>query len=323
MATVKLEKPLESNIGADVNANVVTENRVEAVDADTILDCVNNGIGHPSTMNANVETVLATSTGTTCNVCTGLANKPILTSTLIPTSSASNPESVSFATLLKGDTSQKSINFYTLITSAGIGADVVISKESVYVVNERLNNMVYEFFLGKHVAYLVVENYFSFKDMMKSMLENGSWLIHNVPLILRKWTPNANIMMKEVCEGYTMRTIHIEYKWTPPRCSICKVFGHVMDQCPKKPISDVLKNLNNPREANSASLSGKKKLAGLSRKEVSNLNLFDMLNSVQNDDELGTNGGNLKLGEKGSNSGMVSYAYGSPPVEFGSPNTTL
>ncbi|GKA87568.1 hypothetical protein Tco_0809332, partial [Tanacetum coccineum] len=199
MATIKLEKPLESNIGADVNANVVTENRVEAVDADTVLDCVNEGIGHPSTMNANVESVLATSTGTTCNVCTGLANKPILTSTLIPTSSASNPEYVSFATLLRGDTSHKSINFCTLITSAGIGADVVVSKESVCVVNERLNNMVYEFFLGKHVAYLVVENYFSFKDMMKSMLENGSWLIHNVPLILRKWTPNANIMMEEVC----------------------------------------------------------------------------------------------------------------------------
>ncbi|GKA99457.1 hypothetical protein Tco_0827394 [Tanacetum coccineum] len=45
---------------------------------------------------------------------------------------------VLFATLVKGDTSHKSVNFPTLITPDGNGADVVVSKESVYVVNERL-----------------------------------------------------------------------------------------------------------------------------------------------------------------------------------------
>ncbi|GJV19746.1 hypothetical protein Tco_1368766, partial [Tanacetum coccineum] len=43
-------------------------------------------------------------------------------------------------------------------------------------------------------------------------------------------------------EGLTKRTIHVEYEWTPPRCSSCQVFGHVLDECPKKIISDVLKN---------------------------------------------------------------------------------
>ncbi|GKD34771.1 hypothetical protein Tco_1250280 [Tanacetum coccineum] len=62
-----------------------------------------------------------------------------------PTGIASSP-SVSFATLAKGDTSHKSNNFRTLITLAGDGVDVFISKESIYVVNERLNNTVYGFF---------------------------------------------------------------------------------------------------------------------------------------------------------------------------------
>nr|GEW25392.1 hypothetical protein [Tanacetum cinerariifolium] len=33
------------------------------------------------------------------------------------------------------------------------------------------------------------------------------------------------------------------------QCSTCKVFGHVLDDCPKRIISDVLKNLKNPKQA--------------------------------------------------------------------------
>ncbi|GKC99184.1 hypothetical protein Tco_1169459, partial [Tanacetum coccineum] len=52
-----------------------------------------------------------------------------------------------------------------------------------------------------------------------------------------------------VGEGYTMSTIHVEYDWTPPRCSSCKFFGHILHECPKKIISDVLNNLKTPRQA--------------------------------------------------------------------------
>ncbi|GKA19042.1 zinc knuckle CX2CX4HX4C containing protein [Tanacetum coccineum] len=47
---------------------------------------------------------------------------------------------------------------------------------------------------------------------------------------------------------YTLITIHVQYEWTPPRCSSCKVFGHVLNDFPKKIVSDVLKNLRNPRQ---------------------------------------------------------------------------
>nr|GFA41161.1 hypothetical protein [Tanacetum cinerariifolium] len=93
-----------------------------------------------------------------------------------------------FATLMKGDTSRKSVNFRTLVTSAGNGADAVVSKEPVSFVNERLRNTLYGFFFGKHVA-----------DVMESMLENGLLLIRSVSLILQNWTPNAKIMMYDVC----------------------------------------------------------------------------------------------------------------------------
>ncbi|GKE19225.1 RNA-directed DNA polymerase, eukaryota, partial [Tanacetum coccineum] len=47
-------------------------------------------------------------------------------------------------------------------------------------------------------------------------------------------------------EGFTTSTIHVEYEWAPPRCSECKVFGHVLDDCPKKIISDISKNSKMP-----------------------------------------------------------------------------
>lgn len=40
---------------------------------------------------------------------------------------------------------------------------------------------------------------FNSKDRIDAMLESGMWLIRNVPLILKKWSPNANIMKEDVC----------------------------------------------------------------------------------------------------------------------------
>ncbi|GKC22238.1 zinc knuckle CX2CX4HX4C containing protein [Tanacetum coccineum] len=35
--------------------------------------------------------------------------------------------------------------------------------------------------------------------------------------------------------GYTKETIRVEYEWKPPRCSMCLIFGHSLDDCPKAP----------------------------------------------------------------------------------------
>ncbi|GKA28065.1 retrovirus-related pol polyprotein from transposon TNT 1-94 [Tanacetum coccineum] len=200
----------------------------------------------------------------------------------------------SFAKFLKGKLSRKSINFLTLVAPASNGADIAISMKSVRIVHERICNTMYGFFLGKRVAYLVVESYvkntlskyglvksmmttegmfffkFSSKDGMNALIENGPWLIQNVLLILKKWTPSANIMKDDVCiipswgrsnyaraivelradaelkdtlvvavpksvgEGYTIRNIHVQYEWKPPGCSTCKSTKKT-NKAPRKP----------------------------------------------------------------------------------------
>ncbi|GJT91736.1 zinc knuckle CX2CX4HX4C containing protein [Tanacetum coccineum] len=111
---------------------------------------------------------------------------------------------------------------------------------------------------------------------MEKVIENRLWLIRLVPLILNVWTPNSKMKKDEITlvplwiklynvpivayskvglslittqvgrpimlDSYT-RTffgkIEIEYEWEPPRCSMCKIFDHVDDHCPKKHKEDI------------------------------------------------------------------------------------
>ncbi|GKA95906.1 hypothetical protein Tco_0818001 [Tanacetum coccineum] len=154
--------------------------------------------------------------------------------------------------------------------------------------------------------------------------------IHRISKIRKEDSDN-------ICEGKN-RFICVEYKWTAPRCSSCKVFGHVLDECPKKSVSEIQAvrgvqvenddylgtNRGNTKMVEkggdsgmlvrSAGTRGKKKQAGLSRQEVNNSNLIGALNSVENDDYLGTNGGNSKLAEKGGDSGVPLNKVDSSPV---------
>nr|GEX06480.1 hypothetical protein [Tanacetum cinerariifolium] len=38
-------------------------------------------------------------------------------------------------------------------------------------------------------------------------------------------------------DWFTKETICVEYEWRPPKCDICKIFGHVHNYCPKKVVS--------------------------------------------------------------------------------------
>ncbi|GJS34465.1 retrotransposon protein, putative, unclassified [Tanacetum coccineum] len=67
-----------------------------------------------------------------------------------------------------------------------------------YSISERFDNTAYGFFLGTHVAYPVVANYFSSIGGLDSMLENGVWFIRNNPLILKKCNPNVNLLKEDV-----------------------------------------------------------------------------------------------------------------------------
>nr|GEU58591.1 hypothetical protein [Tanacetum cinerariifolium] len=134
-------------------------------------------------------------------------------------------------------------------------------------------------------------------------------------------------MPKLIMKGFYTCNIRVEYAWKPPRCACCKVFRHIQDEFPKKIGSDVAKNFINPSQAprgvlvgpklgckpvkqvyrpiskkNNVNTSGNKKKYADSRKEVSNPNPFDVLNSVENDVNLGINRGTLNLDSKEANS---------------------
>ncbi|GKF93336.1 hypothetical protein Tco_0280055, partial [Tanacetum coccineum] len=92
----------------------------------------------------------------------------------------------------------------------------------------------------------------------------------------------------------------------PLRCACCKIFGHVRDEYPKNIDLDVVKNMKKPSQATrGVSVSPKKDVKPTT--EVSNSKPFDVLNSVENDVDLGTNGGTSNLASKKANSNGSSF----------------
>ncbi|GJR20893.1 reverse transcriptase domain-containing protein [Tanacetum coccineum] len=121
------------------------------------------------------------------------------------------------------------------------------------------------------------------------------------------------------------------------------VLGHIQDECPKNKDSNVVKNMNKPNQThkgvsvgpkvgfqpakqvyrhvskkNNVSTSGNKKKGVEPTIEVSKSNSFDVLNSVENDVDVGTNGGTLNLASKKANSSRSSFWN----VDSGSTNIT-
>nr|GEU88905.1 hypothetical protein [Tanacetum cinerariifolium] len=117
------------------------------------------------------------------------------------------------------------------------------------------------------------------------------------------------------------------------RCACCKVFGHVHAECPKNTDSNVVKSMKKPSQAprgvsvgpkvgfklvkkvfrqvskkNNVNTSGNKKKDADAEPtiKVSNSNLFDVLNSVENDVDLGTNGRTSNLASNNTNFGGSS-----------------
>ncbi|GJT63385.1 retrotransposon protein, putative, ty1-copia subclass [Tanacetum coccineum] len=124
-------------------------------------------------------------------------------------------------------------------------------------------------------------------------------------------------MPKIAGEGFYTYTIRVEYEWKPHRCVCCKVFGHIQEECPKNIGSGEAKNLKKPSQTPQGVPIGLKK--GVEpTKEVSNSNPFDVLNSVENDVKLGTNGGISNLASNEVNSSGSSFWN----VETSSTSTT-
>ncbi|GKD59904.1 cytokinin dehydrogenase 3-like protein [Tanacetum coccineum] len=102
-------------------------------------------------------------------------------------------------------------------------------------------------------------------------------------------------MPKITREGHYTCNVRVEYEWKPPRCSSCKVFGHVHEECTKNTGFKPQKEYRPVTKKPNACSSGNKKKGVEPTIKVSNLNSFDVLNSVDNDGEFGTSGGTNNL----------------------------
>ncbi|GJW40603.1 putative ribonuclease H-like domain-containing protein, partial [Tanacetum coccineum] len=92
-------------------------------------------------------------------------------------------------------------------------------------------------------------------------------------------------------KGHTMEKMNVEYEWQPPRCSDCLVFGHAIDQCPKRVKEPVI--VDNPAQSDGFTMNPKNAKAGTSKqtsraRNIVNPNPFDILQTdYQNVNEKG------------------------------------
>nr|GEZ49309.1 hypothetical protein [Tanacetum cinerariifolium] len=133
-------------------------------------------------------------------------------------------------------------------------------------------------------------------------------------------------MPKITREGHYTCNVSVEYEWKPPRCSSCKVFGHIHEECLNNTGAGEKKTVKKPSQTSlgvlvglkmgfkpqkeyrpvykksNASSSGNMKKGVEHTIELSNSNPFGVLNLVNNDAEFGTKGGllicNTPIGEK-------------------------
>nr|GEV65849.1 hypothetical protein [Tanacetum cinerariifolium] len=182
---------------------------------------------------------------------------------------------------------------------------------------------------------------FSSIDGLDAMLENGPWFIQNNSLILKKWHPDENLLKEDVSTVSVWVKLHgvpvtafsedglsvIATKLgTPLMLDSC-----TSDMCMQSWGAGEKKNVKKPSQTSrgvpvgskigfkpqkeyrvvpkkpNASSSGNKKKCVEHTIEVSDPNPFDVLNSVDNDVEFGTNGGTANLVNNGATSSGFSF----------------
>nr|GEV15261.1 hypothetical protein [Tanacetum cinerariifolium] len=238
---------------------------------------------------------------------TGVGSYPPLP-TQGTTPASNTPGKSSYANVM-GESSKKAVNIHTLFTLRGNEIDVVVPVNSIQAISKR-------------------SSYTRVMIELQADVELKDTIVVAMPKTMR--------------DGYYTCTIRVEYEWKPPRCSCCKVFGHTQEEYPKNIGLGVAKNVKKPSQTSrgisiglkvgfkpqneyrpalkkpSASSSSNKKKGVEPINEVSNSNPFEVLNSVDNEVELGTNRGTKNLVNNAANSSGSSFMN----VEISSTSTT-
>ncbi|GJT53627.1 RNA-directed DNA polymerase, eukaryota, reverse transcriptase zinc-binding domain protein [Tanacetum coccineum] len=240
-----------------------------------------------------------------------------------------------------GVPNRKALNFHTLYTSGGNGVDVVMPIESIRAISkssiDSLNAMLENgpWFIRNHS--LILKKWNPNVNLLKEDVGNVpvGVKLHGVLVMGRSSYVRSMIELQADMELKDTIVVAMPKLTGEGFCTCTK-------ECPKNPGLGVAKNLKKPSQVSigvpvglkvgfkptkeyilvskkptTNTISSKKK--GVEpTKEVSNSNLFNVLNSVENDRELGTNGGTSYLASNRANSSGNS----SWNVETGSTSTT-
>lgn len=129
-----------------------------------------------------------------------------------------------FTSKVGSTSATRKVNFRTLDTGKPLNEkdEVKIPLSSVLEANSKFDNTLFGYFIGKRVAFPVVDNYvknawkkfgvvrsmmnskglFFFKfasiEGLNGVLENGPWFIRSVPIILKKWIPRTSFIKEDL-----------------------------------------------------------------------------------------------------------------------------
>ncbi|XP_071739373.1 uncharacterized protein [Rutidosis leptorrhynchoides] len=135
-----------------------------------------------------------------------------------------NIPSISYVKVVAGLTKEKAVNFMFIEQEQpqDDSIDVLITVESVQEATKRYTNTLYGYFLGRRVAFPVVQNYamntwkkygvekvmmnakgffffkFSSKEGMINVMQNGPRMIRTMPIILNVWSSNVSLTKEDL-----------------------------------------------------------------------------------------------------------------------------
>ncbi|GKD46610.1 hypothetical protein Tco_1271255 [Tanacetum coccineum] len=169
-----------------------------------------------------------------------------------------SPKKTSFAAVLQDNTTKKTVKIFELHNDEVVeGAAVAIPIKAVEEVSSRFVNTLYGYFIGKRLAFPLVENYvkntWAKFGLERAMLHHGFFFFqfatqegmergrNSYSRALIEISSKKELMESLVIaipfpneNGHTLETVDVEYEWEPPRCATCKNFDHNDEQCPKK-----------------------------------------------------------------------------------------
>lgn len=108
----------------------------------------------------------------------------------------------------------------------------MFTMSAVRTVSERFTCTIYGYFLGKRIAFPIVQNYvmnvwrkygivkammnskgfyffkFSSEKGVMDVLENGPWMVRNAPIFLNRWNPNICVTKENLTKVPIWVEIH-------------------------------------------------------------------------------------------------------------------